>query len=427
MKKINLLILCSILYLSYSCSGMLDNIQPYLDEGETIYVGKLDSLKAFSGKNRIKIKGKMMYGVNQIKCVINYRNPITLQAESQEFPIERQEPREEFEFILENLTEGQYDFSVITYDPKNNQSIPTEISAYAYGEQYQQSLINRIIRNISPEQILDEKNQTKWIAKIDWNISRGDGIIGCNIEYEQENGNLKSIYIPVEEITTELDNFKAGGKLRYNTEYMPEETSLDKFITEYKEFTLPSKSYIGVTKDLTHLYIKNAGHPITGHDVANNWGYPDDWKWNEVMTISNGAGGAGFATYSGGIIQFESTKWDQGKYENGKIWQTFTLPEGKYEIRVEVGNAAYIEVEPDKHHMFRFAVVKGKELPDNNELPDSESTLSYFKFERANETVALPAFELTEPTKITIGWVVSVREICRNIEFKSVRLWSIAE
>ena len=47
---------------------MLDGIQPYLDEGEKIYVGKLDSLKAFTGKNRIKIEndvrcksGKMCY------------------------------------------------------------------------------------------------------------------------------------------------------------------------------------------------------------------------------------------------------------------------------------------------------------------------------------------------------------------------------
>ena len=39
MKKINILILCSILCFFYSCNGMLDGIQPYLDEGEKIYVG----------------------------------------------------------------------------------------------------------------------------------------------------------------------------------------------------------------------------------------------------------------------------------------------------------------------------------------------------------------------------------------------------
>lgn len=120
MKKINILILCSILCFFYSCNGMLDGIQPYLDEGEKIYVGKLDSLKAFTGKNRIKIEGKMMYGVNQVKCVISYKDPITLEEKFKEFPIERTEPRETFEFMLENLTEGQYDFSIVTYDPKNN-------------------------------------------------------------------------------------------------------------------------------------------------------------------------------------------------------------------------------------------------------------------------------------------------------------------
>ena len=131
---------------------MLDGIQPYLDEGEKIYVGKLDSLKAFTGKNRIKIEGKMMYGVNQVKCVISYKDPITLEEKFKEFPIERTEPRETFEFMLENLTEGQYDFSIVTYDPKNNTSIPTEVSAYAYGELYQQALTNRILHSISPEQ-----------------------------------------------------------------------------------------------------------------------------------------------------------------------------------------------------------------------------------------------------------------------------------
>ncbi|MCS2590882.1 DUF4998 domain-containing protein [Bacteroides thetaiotaomicron] len=94
----------------------------------------------------------MMYGVNQVKCVISYKDPITLEEKFKEFPIERTEPRETFEFMLENLTEGQYDFSIVTYDPKNNTSIPTEVSAYAYGELYQQALTNRILHSISPEQ-----------------------------------------------------------------------------------------------------------------------------------------------------------------------------------------------------------------------------------------------------------------------------------
>lgn len=377
MKKINILILCSILCFFYSCNGMLDGIQPYLDEGEKIYVGKLDSLKAFTGKNRIKIEGKMMYGVNQVKCVISYKDPITLEEKFKEFPIERTEPRETFEFMLENLTEGQYDFSIVTYDPKNNTSIPTEVSAYAYGELYQQALTNRILHSISPEQkeIVNESGQSEriWAAKLNWNISRGDGLVGCNLEYERQDGTLGSKYISVDETTTELDNFKADG-----------------------------------------------------YDVSNKWGKPYDWKWNEVMETKNANGGAGFTEYNDGTIQFETTQWSQGYYDNGKIWQTFTLPKGKYEMRIEVKNAANIGSGSTNIH---FAVAQGESLPDNEELEKSDIILSYLKFEseHTNKTSALPIFELTEEKTITVGWVVSFSDICRNIEFKSVRLWSVAE
>lgn len=160
-------------------------------------------------------------------------------------------------------------------------------------------------------------------------------MIGCNLEYQQEDGTWGSKYIPADETSTELDNFKTSGVLRYNTTYKPETTSLDEFTTEYKEVSLPAKSYVGVTKDLTSLYIKNAGYPFTGYDVSNKWGKPHGWSWNEVMETKNASGGAGFTEYNDGTLQFETTQWSQGYYDNGKIWQTFTLPEGKYEMRVE--------------------------------------------------------------------------------------------
>ncbi|MDU1890345.1 MAG: DUF4998 domain-containing protein [Dysgonomonas sp.] len=425
MKKIYLIIISAFLCISYSCSDMLDNIQDYLDEGETIYVGKLDSLKAFPGKNRIKIEGQMIYGVNQVKCVISWRDPITLEVDSREFPIIRENPRETFDFMLDNLNEGQHDFSIVTYDPKGNESIPTEISAYAYGEQYQEILNNRIIRSITPQQITDENNNVVWVAIIDWNISRGDGIIGCNIDYEQEDGTFKTIYVPVDDNVTTLYDFKAGGVLHYNTEYLPEELSIDFFTTEKDDFILPEKNYVGVTKDLTSIYIKNAGHPFTGYDMEGNWGKLHNWSWNDAIRNQNGAGGAGFATYGGGIVQFESTRWDQGTFANGKVWQTINLPKGKYEIRIEVGNAAN---QGAGGHTFRFAVVEGTSLPDNAALdsPDS-SVLSSFQFFENNRTETIPSFELDSSTQVTIGWVVSFTETHRNIEFKSVRLWSLAE
>ena len=156
-----------------------------------------------------------MYGVNQVKCVISYKDPITLEEKFKEFPIERTEPRETFEFMLENLTEGQYDFSIVTYDPKNNTSIPTEVSAYAYGELYQQALTNRILHSISPEQkeIVNEsikKNKSSLIQEkisIDihdleievytdnkWIVFILNQIIQNSIKYRKKENSVIEIY-----------------------------------------------------------------------------------------------------------------------------------------------------------------------------------------------------------------------------------------
>ena len=80
-------------------------------------------------------------------------------------------------------------------------------------------------------------------------------------------------------------------------------------------------------------------------------------------------------------------------------------------------------------YQYPFCVAQGESLPDNEELEKSDIILSYLKFEseHTNKTSALPIFELTEEKTITVGWVVSFSDICRNIEFKSVRLWSVAE
>ena len=112
------------------------------------------------------------------------------------------------------------------------------------------------------------------------------------------------------------------------------------------------------------------------------------------------------------------------KQHNGV--RDITLPEGKYEMRIEVKNAANIGSGSTNIH---FAVAQGESLPDNEELEKSDIILSYLKFEseHTNKTSALPIFELTEEKTITVGWVVSFSDICRNIEFKSVRLWSVAE
>ncbi|KAA6301223.1 MAG: hypothetical protein EZS26_002612 [Candidatus Ordinivivax streblomastigis] len=242
MKKIIYIIISIIVCLSYSCSDMLDNIRPYLDEGETIYVGKLIPI-AFPGKNRAMITGILLFGQNQVQCTIRWRNPATLEEEVRVLPIERHQGTELVQFLLENLEEGQYDFSIITQDAEGNTSIPTTTATYVYGEQYEATLVNRNIKSFFTESVLDEDGEWIWVAQINWIVSRGDGIVGCYIKYDLNDGGTEELFVPVSELTTELTNYKANGVWEYKTAYLPDELSLDTFYTQPVIANLPDYSF----------------------------------------------------------------------------------------------------------------------------------------------------------------------------------------
>jgi hypothetical protein len=211
----------------FSCSGMMDDIKPYLDEGETIYVGKLDSIRIFSGHNRIRIEGMMPYGATQVKCAISWIDPFG-ETGSKEFDVVRGDLDEVYQFMLEDLVEGQYDFTIVTKDSYNHSSIKVEIGGYSYGDVYQSSLVNRPIDGIES-------------GAVQWRDMNNDEVQGCNLEYELDNdGGFKQLYVPVSDQSTSIDDYKPNGILYWNTVYLPDSTAIDKFYTEKAQLSLPS-------------------------------------------------------------------------------------------------------------------------------------------------------------------------------------------
>lgn len=224
MKK-NILILFTIicgLHIS-SCDDMLDNIQPYLDEGEKVYVGKVDSLTARSGKNRILLQGLYLYGLTQKKCIISW---VTTEDEkkSLELDVVRKEPIDKFEVMIEDLEEGQYEFSIRTYDSKGNSSIVSVIDGYAYGETYQSNLVNRKVEKIT---------QQDGNLIISWRTI--NTALSCEVYYTDLAGKEIMKEIPASEMETQLSDCDTTKSIRWRTVYLPEKTAIDKFYTEYAE------------------------------------------------------------------------------------------------------------------------------------------------------------------------------------------------
>ncbi|NDV80997.1 DUF4998 domain-containing protein [Bacteroides sp. 51] len=227
-----LLILSIFVSTLVGCSGIQDDFKQYLDEGETIYVGKLDSIVVHPGKNRVMIEGLMPYGITQTKCVFTWTTPSGL-AEVEEFDIVRNTQEDKFQFVIAPLEEGQHDFKVVTLDAKGNSSIVVQVGGYSYGEIYQSTLGNRQILKIESDSDNDDD------ARIDWLPINHEQFNGCEIEYDKIDGTKASLTVGKTDATTTLPGYKPQGVLKWRSLYLPDVLAIDVFTTEWDETKLP--------------------------------------------------------------------------------------------------------------------------------------------------------------------------------------------
>ena len=99
-----------------------------IDKGETIYVGKVDSLKLYPGRERIGLRGDLRYGLTQTRCTISWLHP-SGEEQSKSIDIVRTSPDDKLDVVLTDMQEGPYEFTVITYDGLGNKSIPVRPTA----------------------------------------------------------------------------------------------------------------------------------------------------------------------------------------------------------------------------------------------------------------------------------------------------------
>ena len=265
MKK-NITVISALLYLLTSCGDMLESIQPFLDEGEKIYVGRIEAFSAMPGNNRVQLIGLLPYGVTQTGCRIELLDPEG-QRETLDFPFNRDELElfrdwelfDDWEsmgdypmlrIILDkNLKEGEYQFWAVTYDSKGNESIPVEASGYVYGELYQETLTNRIVSQVSSTMVIENgmpviiDGKIAYNALIAWRAFYDAQALGSELEIELEDGSFDTLFIPTTEVQTTISyklGYKKGGILRWRTVYMPVEFAIDQFYTGYSEAKLPA-------------------------------------------------------------------------------------------------------------------------------------------------------------------------------------------
>ncbi|MCG8305769.1 MAG: hypothetical protein MI975_00160 [Cytophagales bacterium] len=257
--------------LALACESQEDTFSEFVKNGETIYIGKADTVSVAPGFKKLRFS----VALNADPKISKGWLESTDGSVGHEFDVNRtKNGKDTVTFDLE-LEEGEYTFSLYLMDDAGHRSIRSEVPARVFGEKYQASLLNRGIKNI--EAFADGS------AKISWSTP-GEGIIETMLNYEDADGNTQTMPVSNDETKTVIASCKLGGKIQVSSTYKPIENAIDAFGAIPFETTFPTlfqldKNNFAVIKLANDIAGTKAGGSLTklydGNIGGNNFYHSD--------------------------------------------------------------------------------------------------------------------------------------------------------
>ena len=97
-----------------SCDGMDATYKEFIEEGPIVYIGKVDSLKAYAGRNRVMLEWQKLLDPRAKTAKIFWEN----RTKSTELQLTDKATLTQV--VVEDLAEGSYVFEICTYDTYGN-------------------------------------------------------------------------------------------------------------------------------------------------------------------------------------------------------------------------------------------------------------------------------------------------------------------
>lgn len=217
-KRINYLLLITTLFLSLlSCGDMDETYRHFWNHGEKVYPAPADSLKLFSGKNRVAMSWIIKGDPNVKKAKIYWNN----NTDSLVVPLQSTGKIDSLYLLINDLAEGTYSFDVFTFNGNGDKSVPRSVVGTVFGDSYGNSLLPRFMQSA-----FHDNN----ILTITWGSPADETSIGSEINYKNSEG--KSIIAIADSLaeTTVIADFvpELNPTISYRTIYVPP-MSIDTF------------------------------------------------------------------------------------------------------------------------------------------------------------------------------------------------------
>jgi hypothetical protein len=372
----------------FSCSGGDDYLK-FTQGGEISYTGKMDSVKIYPGRNRVKLEGLIISDpkVAQLRVFWNNR------ADSVVVPITRTKGIDAVSTIIEGLAENVYNFEVRTYDAQGNKSIAQSITAETFGVRYQASLNDRAIVTSS---LSSNLSLTINYAAMDLTT----GAFATEVVYTDKFDVEQTLTVPVTTSQVIIPNYKIGSQFKQRSLFLPTKKAIDIFYTSYV-------SKVPDVIDLSYMILNNK-QPFVASASSGRWGDLADWITNSACKNHGGYGGIDFGCCGNPpqTINLESG-WGSPLITNGKIHQTITLDAGTY-----IFNSLLLAGGSGLNSGYTLAdytyltVAKGSTLPDSSggALETNPLTLGFTRIVNTMKAdSAVITFTLTQSTQISLG------------------------
>lgn len=372
----------AVLLIATSCSEM-DEFKKYVQDGEISYTGKIDSVRIYAGKERVRILGLFM-GDPKIKELHIMWNG---GRDSFVVPVERSQSVDTLDIILE-VNEGVKNFQFLTFDEEGNRSVPVNQIGTSYGKDYQSILNHRPVRRA----LLDNGLTIQWEQ-----MDLTTGAFATEVQYIDENQEAHSVITPMDSTET-LIEVEVVSDLKYRTLFLPEENCIDTFHTDF----------IAIEPEV--VYLRNLGFPFERESWdGSRWGVLAEWTTSD--DVKNSSGNGGYELRGGaGVLSMEGG-WGLPAVPNGKIYQTVMLPAGHYTFEpsgIEAGSAG------DRY----VVVAAGSVMPDVADVASSPDVIAYATLSPANSGKV--EFDLTEPTEVSIGFVANMPDTGSYFKVKGI-------
>lgn len=214
------LLLLVVAVVFVACTKMEDTYKEFVQNGEIIYTGRVDSAKAYPGNNRIALTMLLLSDPKISKVKVFWNN----KSDSAVKDIVRSNGVDTVRFMLTNMPEGTYAFEIYTYDNQGHSSIKTDAIGIVYGQNYINSLFNRPLKSMT---YAVSKATLKWYGP-------SAQTVGQQINYTDSFNVARSVFVPKADTMTVLTNFKKAATFQYRTLYLPDDNAIDTFYSAYE-------------------------------------------------------------------------------------------------------------------------------------------------------------------------------------------------